>query len=274
MSSADFNQYLPSVIDIAKRAGGNIMQVYNREFEITEKDDHTPLTEADMVAHNCIVAGLEALTPDIPVLSEESAKIPFAERQTWSRYWLVDPLDGTKEFIKRNGEFTVNIALIDNHDSVLGVIYVPVQKLSYYAVRGYGAYKQTDGKEAVKISSKKWEGGALKVAGSRSHRGDSLDGMLEKIGDYEIISMGSSLKSCLVAEGVVHIYPRFGPTSEWDTGAAQCVVEEAGGRLTKMSFETLTYNTKDSLLNPWFFVAGDKDIDWQQYITDPDGKVA
>lgn len=268
MSNEEFQTLLAGVSKIAKEAGEKILEVYNSEFAVQEKDDRTPLTEADMAAHNCIVAGLKSLTPDVPILSEESAKIPFEERQTWQRYWLVDPLDGTREFIKRNGEFTVNIALIDDHDSVLGVIYVPVQGLSYYAARGHGAFKQADGEAAEKISSKKWQGGTLKVAGSRSHRGNSLDGMLEKIGDYEIISMGSSLKSCLVAEGAAHIYPRFGPTSEWDTAAAQCVVEEAGGRLTEMSFEPLKYNTKDSLLNPWFFVAGDQDIDWQQYIPD------
>lgn len=268
MSYEEFQTLLAGVSRIAKQAGEKILQVYNREFEVREKDDRTPLTEADMAAHNCIVDGLRALTPDIPVLSEESATIPFAERQSWPRYWLVDPLDGTREFIKRNGEFTVNIALIDGHDSVLGVIYVPVQGLSYFAARGHGAYKQAEGDEAVRIHTKPWQGGTLVVAGSRSHRGSSLDGMLEKIGDYEIISMGSSLKSCLVAEGAAHIYPRFGPTSEWDTAAAQCVVEEAGGRLTELSFEPLQYNTKDSLLNPWFFVAGDQDVDWQQYIPD------
>ncbi len=266
--SNELQDLLEGVSKIAIDAGEKILEVYNREFSVEEKEDRTPLTEADMAAHNCIVAGLQSLTPDIPILSEESAKIPFAERSAWPRYWLVDPLDGTKEFIKRNGEFTVNIALIDGHDSVLGVIYVPVQGLSYFAARGHGAYKQADGEQAEKITTQKWQGGTLKVAGSRSHRGNSLDSMLEKIGDFEIISMGSSLKSCLVAEGAAHIYPRFGPTSEWDTGAAQCVVEEAGGRLTEMSFEPLKYNTKDSLLNPWFFVAGDQDIDWQQYIPD------
>lgn len=273
MVDEEIQGLLDGVIDISKRAGEKILEVYNRdfengEFEVTKKEDCSPLTEADMAAHHSIVAGLKSLTPDIPILSEESASIPFEERQSWQRYWLVDPLDGTREFIKRNGEFTVNIALIDGHDSVLGVIYVPVQGLSYFAVRGHGAFKQADGKAAIKISSKKWQGGTLRVAGSRSHRGDSLDAMLAKIGDYEIISMGSSLKSCLVAEGAVHIYPRFGLTSEWDTAAAQCVVEEAGGRLTELSFEPLKYNTKDSLLNPWFFVAGDQDIDWQQYISD------
>lgn len=257
---------LTEVIGVAKRAGEKILSVYNREFSVTEKDDRTPLTEADMLAHECIVAGLTALTPDVPILSEESGDIPYTERQHWQRYWLVDPLDGTREFIKRNGEFTVNIALIEGHNSVLGVIYVPVQALSYYAARGQGAYKQADDGQALRISCQPWRGGKVKVAGSRSHRGHSLDGMLANLGDYEIISMGSSLKSCLVAEGSAHIYPRFGPTSEWDTAAAQCVVEEAGGRLTELSLAPLRYNTKASLLNPWFLVAGDKDIDWRQYI--------
>ncbi len=272
MSDEEIQSLLAGVIAISKRAGENILVVYNREFEVMEKEDHTPLTEADMAAHHCIVAGLKNLTPDIPVLSEESANVAFEERQGWQRYWLVDPLDGTREFIKRNGEFSVNIALIDGHDSVLGVIYAPTQGVCYFAARGYGAYKQADGEAASKITTQAWRGGALRVAGSRSHRGDSLDGMLEKIGDCEVISMGSSLKSCLVAEGSVHIYPRFGPTSEWDTAAAQCIVEEAGGRLTNMCLEPIRYNTKGSLLNPWFIVTGDRDIDWRQYL--PENKKA
>lgn len=274
MPYEEFQKLLVGVQSIARQAGENILHIYEQDFEIKAKEDNTPLTAADMAAHNCIVAGLNKLTPDIPVLSEESTMVPFAERQSWQRYWLVDPLDGTKEFIKHTGEFTVNIALIDNHESVLGVIYVPVSGVSYFAAKGHGSYKQLDGDVATKITTKVWRGETIKIASSRrSHNGKVFTAMLEKFDSYELVNMGSSLKSCLVAEGEVHVYPRFGPTSEWDTAAAQCIVEEAGGRVaTTASFEPLRYNTKDSLLNPWFFVVSDQDIDWQEYI--PGGEAA
>jgi 3'(2'), 5'-bisphosphate nucleotidase len=254
------------IIEIATEAGKRIMEVYDTDFDVVTKDDSSPLTQADMAAHDTIIAGLSRLTPELPILSEESASIPFAERASWNRYWLVDPLDGTREFIKRNGEFTVNIALIDDHESVLGVIYTPVTGVTYYAARGAGAFKQTPDSEAVAIHARKKSPDSTIVAGSRSHRGDSLEAFLSRIGDYEILSMGSSLKSCLVAEGSADIYPRLGPTSEWDTAAAQCIVEEAGGRLTKTDMQPLRYNTKDSLLNPHFLVVGDPDYDWGQYL--------
>lgn len=258
---------LPAIRQLALEAGARILAVYNREFNITQKGDRSPLTEADVAAHNTIVAGLENITPDWPVLSEESSKIPFGERSSWGRYWLVDPLDGTREFIKRNGEFTVNIALIDHHRPIMGIIYVPVSRIFYYAYLGGGAYKQQDEAAPSTIRTSKYGGGKVIVAGSRSHRGDSLDGFLARIGDHEIISMGSSLKSCLVAEGRADIYPRFGPTSEWDTAAAQAIVEEAGGRLTDLAMQPLLYNTKESLLNPFFLVIGDPCQDWSRYLS-------
>lgn len=263
--AADTGRILNGVIAVARDAGARILQIYNRNFDITVKDDRSPLTEADVAAHDAIVSGLKRLTPELPILSEESASIPFTERSRWRRYWLVDPLDGTREFIKRNGEFTVNIALIDEHRPVIGVIYVPVSGVTYSAVTGQGACKQAMDSQPVAIHSAAWSGGAVRVAGSRSHRGDTLDAMLARIGDYEIISMGSSLKSCLVAEGAAHIYPRFGPTSEWDTAAAQCIVEEAGGRLADLEMRPLRYNTKESLLNPSFFVYGDPSQDWTRF---------
>jgi 3'(2'), 5'-bisphosphate nucleotidase len=259
-------QMLENVINLAIEAGKRIMEVYETEFDITQKSDNSPLTEADMAAHHTIVEGLIQLTPELPVLSEESADIPFEERSQWQRYWLVDPLDGTREFIKRNGEFTVNIALIDNHESVLGVVYAPVTGVLYYATRGAGAFKKLPDNEAVPIKARKKSSSSTIIAGSRSHRGDSLQNFLAKVGDYEIISMGSSLKSCLVAEGRADIYPRLGPTSEWDTAAAQCVVEEAGGSLTKTDMQPLRYNTKESLLNPHFLVIGDPSYDWSQFL--------
>lgn len=260
------NELINDIIELAKEAGQRIMEVYDTDFDVEQKDDNTPLTAADMAAHNTIVSGLSELTPDIPILSEESAKIPFEERTQWERYWLVDPLDGTREFIKRNGEFTVNIALIENHESVMGVVYTPVTGVTYYAARGSGAYKIAPGNETTAINTRRKTENSTIIAGSRSHRGDSLEAFLKRIGDYEIISMGSSLKSCLVAEGRADIYPRLGPTSEWDTAAAQCVVEEAGGRITKTDMQPLRYNTKDSLLNPYFLVIGDPEFDWGRYL--------
>ena len=263
--SRNLEQLCQEVRNIAQLASDKILVVYNTEFDVTSKEDNTPLTEADMAAHHVITEGLEKLTPDIPILSEESADIPFATRKEWHTYWLVDPLDGTREFVKRNGEFTVNIALIEDHQPVLGVIHTPVSGVCYYATKDTGAYKKLPDEPAVKISTRRKDTDHTLVAGSRSHRGDSLNAFLEKIGEHEIVSMGSSLKSCLVAEGKVDIYPRLGPTSEWDTAAAQCIVENAGGIIVELSMEPMRYNTKESLLNPHFLVIGDTDFDWGQY---------
>lgn len=247
------------VIDIARKAGEAIMQVYARDdFGMRLKSDDSPLTEADLAAHHVIVDGLKALSPDIPILSEESADIAWSERQTWDKYWLVDPLDGTKEFIKRNGEFTVNIALIENHEPVMGVVYAPVLDVTYYAHPGEAAKISPDhGVMPISVIPHQ-EGEIWKVVGSRSHAGDSLVAYLEKLGEHEMVSMGSSLKLCLVAEGAAHIYPRLGPTSEWDTAAAHAVVKAAGGEVVVAeSDQPLRYNTKESLLNPFFIVKSD-----------------
>ena len=258
---------LEPVAELAQQAGEKILAVYNSdEFSVEEKADKSPLTAADLASHHAIVAGLTALTPDIPILSEESASLPYAERAAWQRYWLVDPLDGTREFIKRNGEFTVNIALIEAGVAVLSVVHVPVTGVSYLACRGQGAFKQQAGGERQAIKVRKLGGGPLMVVGSRSHRGDSLNAFLDKLGEHEMVGMGSSLKLCLVAEGAADIYPRLGPTSEWDTAAAQCVVEQAGGFVTDTAMQSLRYNTKDSLLNPFFLVFGDDSRDWSQYL--------
>ena len=257
---------LEDIIRLSIEAGHRIMEVYDTDFDVVKKSDNSPVTAADMAAHHTIVDGLAELTPDIPVLSEESANIPFKERSTWTRYWLVDPLDGTREFVKRNGEFTVNIALIDNHESVLGVVYVPVTGVLYYAERGTGAYKKVPDGDPYRINSRKKTEQSTIIAGSRSHRGDSLIRFLERVGEYEVIPMGSSLKSCLVAEGRADIYPRLGPTSEWDTAAAQSIVEEAGGVLTTTDMLPMRYNTKESLLNPHFLVIGDPNFDWSRYL--------
>lgn len=259
-----------ALMDAAKKialdAGRHILEIYETDFAVEHKDDKSPLTAADMASHKAIVAGLQRLTPEIPILSEESASIPFAERSTWQRYWLIDPLDGTREFIKRNGEFTVNIALIHDGRAELGIVHVPVSGMTYFACAGGGAFKQQAGQAAEAIHVRKLRQGPVMVAGSRSHSGDSLLRFLDKLGPHELVSMGSALKLCLVAEGTADVYPRLGLTSEWDTAAAQCVVEAAGGKVTGLDMQPLLYNTKDSLLNPHFLVFGDASRDWSSYL--------
>lgn len=260
--------WLPAVIDIAYQAGDRILQIYDDEqFIIEHKDDRTPLTQADLAAHKSIVAGLSSLAPDVPVLSEESAGVPYDTRRQWHRYWLVDPLDGTKEFIKRNGEFTVNIALIDGDEPVLGVIVVPVTGLCYYASRGHGAWKKSAGGTAERIRVRAVDQDNIMIVGSRSHGSERMQQFRENLGEHDLMSMGSSLKFCLVAEGQADIYPRLGLTSEWDTAAAQCIVEEAGGQVIDVNTnDRLRYNCKDSLLNPEFLVIADASHDWQRYL--------
>jgi len=262
---------MDQLIDLAQRAGSAIMQVYGTDFAVQEKADHSPLTEADMAAHRLIVNELERRTPDIPVLSEESASIPFETRRQWQRYWLIDPLDGTREFVKRNGEFSVNIALITDHRPVLGVIHAPVTDRTYYGQPGRGAFKREREGGTTPIQVQSRHRSPIQVAGSRSHASHSLKRFLYNLGPHRIIHLGSALKSCLVAEGTADIYPRLGPTSEWDTAAAQAIVEAAGGRITSTDMTPLRYNTKASLLNPPFFVFGDNSVDWSTYLEEEDG---
>jgi 3'(2'), 5'-bisphosphate nucleotidase len=257
---------LDQLLDLIRQAGDAILEIYDSEFEIETKKDNSPLTAADLASHHLIVTNLEKLTPEIPILSEESAKIPYDTRKNWSRYWLIDPLDGTREFIKRNGEFTVNIALIEDNRPRFGAVYAPVLKTLYYGTPGQGASKQIENAPPQKISvAERCREPAL-VAGSRSHAGDSLKLFLQNLGEHELVSMGSSLKLCLVAEGKADIYPRLGPTSEWDTAAAQAVVEAAGGQVTTLEIEPLKYNTKESLLNPHFLVFGDASVNWSAFL--------
>jgi 3'(2'), 5'-bisphosphate nucleotidase len=264
--SADLSSLLEPVTRLAHAAGEKILAIYDSDFAIEQKEDRSPLTEADLASHHAIIAGLNELTPGVPILSEESSSLPYAQRSLWQRYWLVDPLDGTREFIKRNGEFTVNIALIEGGVPVLGVVYVPVTDVSYLACRGRGAFKQEPGREPRPIRVRELPDGPVMVVGSRSHRGDSLNRFLDNLGEHDMVGMGSSLKLCLVAEGAADIYPRLGPTSEWDTAAAQCIVEQAGGYVTDTDMLPLRYNTKDSLLNPYFLVFGDDSRDWSGYL--------
>jgi 3'(2'), 5'-bisphosphate nucleotidase len=265
--NTDIGHLLEPVTELARAAGARILEVYNSDdFAVREKDDRSPLTAADLAAHDTILAGLARLTPEIAILSEESAGVPYATRSGWRRYWLVDPLDGTREFVSRNGEFTVNIAFIEDGVPVLGVVHVPVTGTTYSACRGRGAFRQAGNEEPAPIRVRRLEGGPVRVVGSRSHRGESLNAFLDRLGDYELVGMGSSLKLCLVAEGSADVYPRLGPTSEWDTAAAQCVVEQAGGQVTDTALQPLRYNTGDSLLNPHFLVFGDASRDWSQYL--------
>ncbi len=249
---------------LAAEAGERILEIYATAFGVTTKDDDSPLTAADLAAHQIIVAGLRRLTPDTPVLSEESAGVPFPERAHWRRYWLVDPLDGTKEFIQRNGEFTVNIALIEDREPVLGVVQVPVTGLCYFAARDQGAFREEPGQPPHPIRVRPLRPGEpVRVVGSRSHGGPGLQAFVAALGPHELVTIGSSLKFCQVAEGAADVYPRLGPTSEWDTAAAQCIVEVAGGRVVSAETgEPLRYNTRDSLLNPYFIVYGAASRDW------------
>lgn len=259
-------ELLPAVTELAERAGRAILEIYNDQYEVERKADTSPLTSADIAAHELIEQGLRSLWPDLPVLSEESAESSYSERGSWRRYWLVDPLDGTREFIKGNGEFTVNIALIDDGVPVLGVVHAPVIEVTYFAARDSGAWKRVGGHEPERIQVAALSDGPVRVAGSRSHANERLAAYLDRLGEHELHPMGSSLKSCLVAEGTADLYPRLGPTSEWDTAAAQAVVEAAGGQVTDTEGRTLRYNQTDSLLNPEFLVFGDPARDWMAYL--------
>jgi len=262
-----FTQFLGPLNEIARHAGAAILEVYDSGvIELAEKADASPLTQADLRAHHTIVEGLSALTPDWPVLSEESAEVDFSERAHWSHYWLVDPLDGTREFLSRNGEFTVNIALIEGHHPALGVVYAPARRLLYYGIPGAGAFRAHADEPASAIVVKRHAASPIRIVASRSHRGDSLDRLLSHLRPHELIAVGSSLKLCMVAEGSADLYPRLGATCEWDTAAAHAVVLAAGGFVTTTAGTPLTYNSHPELLNPHFLVYADRDRPWHRYL--------
>ena len=265
--------------DIARQAGSAIMKIYGEEdFGVQTKSDNSPLTRADLAAHQVIVKGLNEAAPDIPVLSEESDAIPYDERKNWNRYFLVDPLDGTKEFINRNGEFTVNIALIDDGVPVQGVVFVPVKDVLYTGDQliSTSAHVERNGaRQAISVrdlSERKRAAEPLVVVASRRHGNEALKACMEVIerefSNVETTNMGSSLKLCLIAEGQADFYPRLAPTSEWDTAAAQAVVEAAGGKVVDVNLNPLRYNTKDEILNPFFYVLGDAEFDWASVLKD------
>lgn len=260
---------LDQVNTIARAAGSEIMAVYARDFVVLEKEDKSPLTLADTVAHELIIQHLKRLEPKLPILSEEAVG-DFCAAENFGCYWLVDPLDGTKEFVKRNGEFTVNIALIKDGHAVLGVVYAPVLNVAYLAVEGMGAFKEeADGKRMPIHVAEHLEGTPWRVVGSRSHTETSLVLLLQKLGSHELIAMGSSLKFCLVAEGRADVYPRLGPTSLWDTAAAQCVVEQAGGSMLQLTGKPITYLDPSNILNPFFVAHGaSATVNWPGIVLD------
>jgi 3'(2'), 5'-bisphosphate nucleotidase len=253
-------QHLNYLEKIAREAGDAIMHVYKKALQVQYKSDFSPLTEADLNANNIIIEALKKNYPEIQVLTEESVA-DFKRPNIDGYYWLVDPLDGTKEFIKRNGEFTVNIALIHQGEPILGVVFAPEKNLMYRGARGHGAFK-SEGVSTLKpiyVSSHE-EGTTWKVMGSRSHSSEGIDSWLAQLGDFEFISMGSSLKICLIAEGQAHFYPRLGPTHLWDTAAAHVILKEAGGDIKDLRGCILNYADPSQTLNPFFIASSDKDF--------------
>jgi 3'(2'), 5'-bisphosphate nucleotidase len=261
-------ELLESVRRLAREAGAAIMAEYAGDIAVELKADESPLTAADEAAHRVIVAGLESLDPKLPVLSEESPETDLIGRRRWRDFWLVDPLDGTKEFIKRNGEFTVNIALISDHEPVLGVVFAPALDDMYSGISGVDAWRAHAGAETKPIRAATKAAQPLRVVGSRSHASPQLARYVDALGEHVMKPMGSSLKICLVAAGEADVYPRFGPTSEWDTAAAHAILVSAGGSMIDLDGRPLRYNTKADVLNPHFIAFGDRDRDWLRLATD------
>lgn len=251
-----------AVAEIATRAAHRVMAIYATEFEVHRKADQSPVTSADLAAHDIICEGLTELDPGVPIISEEGEIAAFEERRRWQSLWLVDPLDGTRGFAARRGEFTVNIALVQEGRPVLGVVAVPVSGTCYAAVRGAGARLEHADGTRLSIRTRRSPSSQVVVLRSRTRRHAEIDRLIAKIGNVRVIVASSSLKACLVARGLADLYPAFGPTSEWDTAASQCLIEEAGGGLTDRAFEPLRYNASASLENPSFVAFGDRQADW------------
>ena len=257
---------LLEILNISIDAGEVILNYYNENVDVIYKDDESPLTKADLASHKIITDSIKKITPDIPILSEEEF-IDWKIRKKWKKYWLIDPLDGTKEFIKKNDEFTVNIALIENNRPILGVIYTPALNELFYSIKNFGSYKILTKKklntlkEAKRISINKKKSNKIKIVGSRSHSNPILDKWVNKnFNEFNILQKGSSLKFCLIAEGSADIYPRFGPTSEWDIAAGHIILEEAGGKLKSIDNKEILYNEKENILNPDFFAYSNIDF--------------
>jgi 3'(2'), 5'-bisphosphate nucleotidase len=260
-----------SVSAIVAVAARRVMAIYQTEFEVRRKKDQSPVTSADLAAHDIISEGLAGLDPGLPILSEEGEIPPFAERARWQRYWLVDPVDGTRGFAARSGEFTVNVALVCNGEPILGVVAVPVSGICCAAVRAGGARLEHAGGAREDIRTRRLPAGRVVVLRSRRRHHVEVDRLIAKLGSVRVIRASSSLKACLVARGLADVYPAFGPTSEWDTAASQCLLEEAGGGLTDCALRPLRYNGSASLENPSFVAFGDSQVDWKRLLTELNG---
>lgn len=253
-----------TLLDGVRAAGNTVLDIYQRDFDVETKADASPLTEADLAAHRALTALLASLEPSLPILSEEAAEIDYAERKRWSRYWLIDPLDGTKEFIKKNGEFTLNVALIDDGVPVFGIVHAPVLDVTWWGEQGEGAWKFEGGERRSIAPRALPDSDTWRVVGSRSHGSDAFEAFCADLPSHERVSMGSSIKLCLVAEGKADLYPRLAPTCEWDTAAAQAVVTAAGAQvLDARTLEPLRCNQQESLLNPYFIVCSQRDSRWE-----------
>ncbi|WP_226664394.1 3'(2'),5'-bisphosphate nucleotidase CysQ [Microbulbifer aggregans] len=273
MDNVVTRELLDKVIAISIEAGEAILEVYNAsgDIEVDTKSDDSPVTAADLAAHKILAPALANLLEGVPVLSEEGQMPGYDVRGQWDRYWIIDPLDGTKEFIRRNGEFTVNVALIENGEPVMGVVHVPVLDITYAGAKSQGAFKRdASGETAIQVRAMQPRLDSrepIEIVASRSHGAGAVDALLERIegslGETGLKNMGSSLKLCLVAEGAADLYPRLAPTCEWDTAAAQAVVEAAGGIVVDEQFNLLRYNQKEELLNPFFYVIGDQSFNWK-----------
>lgn len=262
MQQCEPNQLLNPLIALIKKTGQAILAIYRQSapLTITTKQDHSPVTQADIMAHRLLTQGLLALTPQLPIISEEAKATHYHERQHWSYYWLIDPLDGTKEFISRTGEFAINIALIHHHKPILGIVYAPVFDECFYAIHGQGAWKHVDDGAPIALQTKPCADQPIQILVSRHHNPVKLDRVFTGL-PTTLIYRGSALKICNIAEGIADIYPRLGETSEWDTAAGQCILEEAGGALMDIQGNPLVYN-KESLVNPPFLAIGDPSYPW------------
>lgn len=271
MSAGLDHQQRQTLLHGVEEAGHQVLVIYQQDFSVETKADDSPLTEADLVANRFLTVMLQELTPEIPILSEESGMVPYETRRGWERYWLIDPIDGTKEFVKKNGEFTLNVALVENGVPVFGIVHAPVLATTWWGQQGEGAWKLHGSRnEAIRVRAlpEDPEQSPWKVVGSRSHGAAAFQAFRSRLPRHECVSMGSSLKLCLVAEGEADLYPRLAPTSEWDTAAAHAVVTAAGGEVLDVTtLEPLRYNCQASVINPHFIVCGQYDERWVQALS-------
>ena len=249
-----YSSTLPDVIKVADEASDKVLHIYQSDFKVSYKEDDSPITAADTAAHDIITRGLRSISRDIPILSEEGKDIPWEERKHWRRFWLVDPVDGTKDFTQRTGEFTVNIAMIEDGEPVMGVVIAPALKEAYWGVVGEGAHMRdrTGRVRRIRVAEPK---DVKRVVASKNHLNSETRAFIDQLGEHELVQAGSSLKLCRIAEGHADIYPRLGPTCEWDTGAAQAVLVAAGGKVQTVDGRPLIYGKQD-VLNPYFIAAG------------------